>query len=232
MARLTFDQLVTQGGVLGDNDAVPTWVATKLKGWLRKQYASWAWPFLITQATGITVTAGTATKLVGNGNSGITEQISRIFSPVYWYGSSFAERGKVALRDFVGGPVVMQNELQDTTNNRGSPQSAQVRSLNTGGQLHAQLIIFPVPDKTYTLSFTYQRLPDDLSGSSIPEYPNELTLIQAAKCAAIEYDNSATEWYETELAKLAQMVAADRDAYGGNPSFGDNNSLDTDIFLP
>lgn len=232
MARLTFEQLVEQGGVLGDNDTVPTWVATKLKGWLRKHYSAWTWPFLIKQATGITLTAGTATKTVGNGSGGITDQISRIFSPIYWFGNSYAERGKAPLREFVGGPASMQNELQDTVNGRGAPQNVQMRSVYTSGALAAELTFFPVPDKAYTVSFTYQRLPADLTDSDIPEYPNELTLIQAAKCAAIEYDNADSAWYENELTKLAQMVAADRDAYGGNPSFGDTAPLDTDVFLP
>lgn len=237
MALLTFGEIVTQGGLLGGNDGVPLWIATKLRAWMRKHYTAWAWPFLIKQATGVPTVAGTYTVDVGNGNGGITAQISRIFGPIYWRGSSYSQRGKAPLRDFVGGPIELQEELQDPTAPGGSPQVVKVQAQQStgaaGGAMYQRLLLFPIPDQVYSLSFTYQELPADVVGDGdIPQYPNQMTLIQAAKCAAIEYDQSDTAFYQNELQILASMVTADRDAYGGNASFGDSFSLDTSVFLP
>lgn len=233
MSRLTFDQIITQGGIVGQNNAVSAWQGIKLKAWLRKHYAAWAWPFLIKQATGVSIAAGASSVDVGNGNSGITAQICRIFGPVYWRGSTYSQRGQANVRDFFGGPVDFQEEMQDGVNGRGAPQLIKVQDkVSTAGLLYKTLSLFPVADQTYNLSFTYQELPSDPAGSDVPIYPNEMTLIQASKVAALEYDQTNDPVYKQEAEILAQMVAADRTTYGANPSFGDTMQLDSQVFLP
>lgn len=234
MARLTFDEIVTQGGLIGGNDSVSTWIATKLKAWLRKHYAAWPWPFLITQATGISYTSAQATgKIVGGGDGGITNQITRIFSPIYWRGDSYSSRGVAAVRPIVGDKTEFAIGNVDAASQVGPPTSFIVLpTMESDAKLKMTLVAYPVPDKTYTLAFTYQKLPEDPAGTDVPIYPNEQTLIQAAKCAAIEYDNSNTDWFRTESDTLAQMVAADRSTYGATPSFGDVMQLDSSVFLP
>jgi hypothetical protein len=233
MARLTFDEIVTQGGLIGQNDAVSTWIGIKLKAWLRKHYMAWPWPFLIKQATGVSLTAGLNTKDVGAGNGGITPQIGRIFSPIYWRGATYSQRGKAGVVTFVDGPVDFQQELQDTSVQRGCPQRVNVQDkVSSTGLLYKTLNVYPAADQTYTLSFSYQELPTDPSSGDVPTYPNEMTLIQAAKCAALEYDQTQDAVYQNELRILAEMVAADRSAYGANPSFGDVMQLDSNVFLP
>jgi hypothetical protein len=57
MSRLTYAEIRTQGSVIGGNDSVDTWVKRKMNAWFRKHYAAYAWPFLISQATGISYAA-------------------------------------------------------------------------------------------------------------------------------------------------------------------------------
>lgn len=232
MARLTFAELVEQGQLIGQNDATPSWVAAKLRAWLRKQYAGWAWPFLITQATGITMAAGTTNKVVGGGDGGLTRQVVRIFSPIYFRANGYSTRGKAPIRTLVGDPSEMAIGMVDADNQTGTPQSFIAMPFAEAGEEKISLVPYPVPEKDYTLAFTYQYLPDDPEDADIPVYPNEMTLLQAAKVAAIEYDQSADPLFRQELQILAEMVAADRSAYGGTPSFGDTMQLDSSVFLP
>lgn len=233
MARLTFDQIVTQGGLVGQNDAAPAWIGIKLKAWLRKHYAAYPWPFLIGQATGISLAAGSTFKFVGGGDGGLTPQISRIFSPIYYRANGYNTRGKAPLVTMVDEDYLAAYGQVDPSVQKGAPVSFKaLPTVESDGKLKMNLIPYPIPDQTYTLSFTYQYLPEDPAGTDIPVYPNEMTLIQAAKVAAIEFDQSQDALYRNELEVLSQMVAADRSAYGGTPSFGDKIQLDSSVFIP
>lgn len=231
MARLTVAQLITNGGVIGGNDTVANWCLVKLNAWLRKHYNAWAWPFLIKQATGITMGAGLATLDVGAGNGGLAPQISRIFSPIYFRSNGFGTRSKAPVRQLVGGPASAMAGNVDPSSNVGMPQAFTVSPQQTAAGLEYQTLgVYPYTDMPYILAFTYQVLPDDVVSASVPLYPNEMTLIQVCKCATIEYDNSNSPWFAQEEAILASMVSADRDAYGGNASFGDTVQLDDSTF--
>lgn len=235
MARLTFDQLVAQGMVIGQNDAITSWVGIKLKAWLRKHYADYPWPWLVQQATGISFGASDYSgKAVGAGSGGLTTQISRIFSPIYLRANGFSTRATAPLRTIVGDSVNQAIGQVDATNDKGMPQSfiALPGYSNTSGKLAMVLYSYPVPDQTYTIAFTYQVLPDDPLGSDVPIYPNEITLLQAAKVAALEYDQTNDPVYVQEAKILADMAAQDKVIYGGTASFGDFMQLDSSVFLP
>lgn len=231
MARLTFLELRQHGGRVGQNDAVDSWVKVKMLAWLRKHYAAWPWPFLISPVTGIALAAGTQSLSIGAGDSGISSQISRIFSPIYFRADGYATRGKAPVRQMVGGPAEMAFGNIDATNDKGAPQSFIASPfIENDGLLKISLVPYPIPDKTYTLALTCQALPDDCDDANVPVYPNEMTLIQACKVAAMEYDQTNDPVYMQEMNILASMVTADRDAYGGGPSFGDVMQLDDAVF--
>lgn len=233
MARKTFYEIRLAGAKLGGNDSVDDWIATKLNGWLRKHYAQYPWPFLNTQAVSVPIAAGATSLEVGAGLASITNQIVRVFGPVYWRDQSSAtNRGKANITQLLNQSIDAVAAAYDS-NVKGAPLGfTYVESQDSAGLKYVTITPFPRPDKAYYLTFFYQRLPDDLTYpdsalvSQVPLYPNELTLIQAAKCAAIEYDNSNTQWFKEESDILAQMVSADRDAYGGNASYGDKMQLD------
>lgn len=233
MARLTFDQLITYGGLVGQNNAVTTWVGVKLKAWLRKHYSEWAWPFLINQATGITLSSGASSLTVGAGAGGLTPQICRIFSPIYFRTGTYSTRGRAPVRLIVGDDFSMATGQVNPVTQIGPPQSFTVLPNTTAAGLQNMVLTpYPFPDQAYTLAFTYQKLPDDPAGTDVPIYPNEVTLIQAAKVATLEYDQTNDPVYKQEADILAQMAITDRSVYGGNPSFGDYMQLDTSVFLP
>lgn len=231
MSRLTYEELREQGAVIAGNDAADTWVKRKMNAWLRKHYDAYPWPFLITQLAGIEMAAGTTAKLFGAGEAGISQQIVRVFSPIYFRANGYSTRGRAPIRQLIGNSESMSPGNVDPSTQTGTPQSFvgfPIQESDGLGQFY--LIPYPIPDKTYTLSLTAQRRPNDLADDAIPEYPNEMTLIQACKCAALEYDETGSQMLKEELDILAQMVAADRDTYGGTSSFGDSQTLDTDTF--
>lgn len=231
MARKTYLELRTYGAAIAGNDAVDDWVKTKMNAWFRKHYAAYAWPFLISQAASVTLSAGDTSIEVGGGSSGLTRQITRIFSPIYFRASgSFTNRGQAPVRQIVGDPSEMAAGFVDSSSQVGRPQSFIALPFQSSGSEKITLIPFPVPDKAYILGFTYQKLPDDMADTDIPIYPNEMTLIQACKVAAIEYDSSNSQFYIQEAQILSDMVAADRDTYGGTQSFGDILQLDSSVF--
>lgn len=232
MSRKTFAELRTYGGAIGGNDAIDDWIKTKMNAWLRKHYAAYAWPFLIVPAAGTELSAGSVFEFYGAGENSISHQISRIFSPIYYrVNGSFSGRGKANVRQIVGGLTEVNPTMVDSATERGRPQSFIVTPIQeSDGLMKVALYPYPIPDQTYILSFVYQRLPDDLEDNEIPEYPNEMTLIQACKVAAIEYDRSATQLHLDEVKILSEMVAADRDTYGGTSSFGDTLQLDSSVF--
>jgi hypothetical protein len=233
MARLTFEEICEQGAIIGQNDAAPDWVAIKMKSWLRKHYEGWAWPFLITQATGISLASGTTELSVGGAQGGLTNQISRIFSPIYARANGYSTRVKCPVRTIAGDPLDFAIGMQDSDVNVGAPQSfIALPAMTAAGLRYIKLTPYPIPNDDFTLAFTYQRLPTDPESSTVPDYPNEMTLIQAAKVAALEYDQSLDPGYHKEAEILAQMVSADRAAYGSSLSFGDVMQLDSSIFLP
>lgn len=234
MARLTFDEIVEQGMIVGQNDAVESWVGIKMKAWLRKHYAAYPWPFLISQAVSVTLSAGSTSLIVGAGEGGVSRQISRIFSPIYFRANGFNTRGVAPIRTMAGESIVSQAlGMVDSVNQTGKPQSfIAMPFIESDGLLKLTLVPFPIPEQAYTLAFTYQQLPNDPSGSDVPMYPNEMTLIQAAKVASLEFDQTNDPVYRQEADILAQMVAADRATYGSTPSFGDFMQLDSSVFLP
>ena len=233
MGALTFLQICEQGALVGQNNATPDWVAIKMKAWLRKHYAAWPWPFLMKQATGITLAAAASSKVVGGGTGGLTPQVSRIFSPIYFRADGYSTRGKAHIRVIAGDDLSTAIGQVNPSTEVGAPQSFIVLPEDSGdGLMRMILYPYPFPDKDYSLSFSYTKMPENPASGDYVVYPNDMTLLQAAKVAALEYDQTNDPVYLQEANILAGMVTADRGVYGTTNSFGDVMQLDSSIFLP
>lgn len=229
MGLLTRTQIFTEGGLQAGDDTQATRQAFWFNAWLRKQYCMWPWPFLKRRASGISLTTGATTVSVGAGAS-ITEEILRIFEPLVVYTSDSKTRLNAPIIELLMADILYDESSRDSTLGRSTPTQFKCRAdATTYGKW--SLIPFPVPDKAYLLAFDYQTIPANLSSDSqIPVYPNDRTLIQAAKCAALEYADGTSEALDRDLEVLASMVSDDRDAFGSAPGDNEYWQMDTSVF--
>jgi len=229
MGALTLSQLISEGGLLVGDDTQTVRAKIWFKAWLRKVYASWQWPFCKARVAGISLATGATSLTVGAGTN-VTENILRIFEPLYVYTSDKRIAVEAPIRELLMQRLQFDESSRDTSLGRSIPTSFKLRAYpGTWGKW--SLIPFPVPDRDYLVAFDYHFIPADPGDSDIPVYPNDQTLIQAAKCAVLEYaDGPASQAVAAELEVLADRVSGDRDQFGGQAGDGDFLQLDSSVF--
>lgn len=224
MGTLTRGQIVTEGLLLAGNANLTTRANQWLNSWLRSHYRSWPWPFLIRRAQNITLAAGATSLAVGGGNNGITEQVQRLYDPVYVYTADKKSRALARIRSVIAGPVDMDESVLNPSDNRGMPQYFKVRPYdNVWGTW--QLEPYPYADQSYSLAFDYLIQPADItSDATVPIYPNDQTMIQAVVAWASRY--MKLDGASGELELLSAMGSDDRLKYGEVPGINDQLQLD------
>jgi hypothetical protein len=229
MGKLTQAQIASQGMTLAGKNttALASLVLVSFNAWLRSTYAGWLWPFLNKQSSGVALAAGTTALNVGTTGT-ISDDIADIFDPLYIYSSTYADMGKARIRQIRGGSALNEPAIQDPTKNRGMPREFKARPSPTTDGLWT-LTPWPVPDKAYLLVLDYKFQPTDIVPSEIPIYPNDRTLIQAAKVMALEHMNGTDGNHPAELELLAGMVAQDYVKYGSEAGINDSVGLDPSV---
>lgn len=223
MGTLTRGQIVTEGLLLAGNANLVDRANQWLNSWLRSHYRSWPWPFLIRRAQNITLSAGATSLLVGGGNNGITEQVQRLYDPVYVYTADKKSRAIARIRSVIAGPVDMDESALNPSDNIGMPAYFKVRSGTTWGTW--QLEPYPYPNQNYNLAFDYLIQPADItSDATVPVYPNDQTMIQAVVAWSSRYMKLEGAGGELEL--LSAMGSDDRLKYGEVPGINDQLQLD------
>ena len=223
MGKLTMTQLINQGITLaGKNqtDGLRATVLLSMNAWLRSTYKGWLWPYLSRKAQGIVLAQGAQSLTVGGGQGGVTPDIGDIYDPVYFRTSDYASMGTARVVALRGGPAETRAGVFNPSTNTGAPRQFQVEEHET---TEGRMILypFPIPEKQYLLSFDFKMLPANLTGSDVPRYTNDRTLLYAAKVCALEYMTNSEE-YNAELEKLAVMVAQD---YGKDAAREGNNDV-------
>jgi hypothetical protein len=235
MGSMTRSELITEGLLqAGISPATyATRAATWLKLWLKSQYRAWPWPFLLQSREALALPAGTTSLAVGNGSGGITEEIARILSPIWVYDSSYGTRMKAPIIEVVSFDPADNETINNPTTNRGLPTRFKVRTNRTGGLVNSKLIPLPVPNRDFLLQFNYIEIPIDpaSSGTTVPLYKNDQTMIAAIKTAALrEHLGSDDPQYQVANNELLQMAVADRVKDGLEPGFNDMVGLDNSVF--
>jgi hypothetical protein len=122
----------------------------------------------------------------------------------------------------------------DNTVRRGVPLSFKVRAGTLWGNW--SLVPMLVPDRDLLLTFDYQEQPADLAvaaggDSSVPIYPNDLTLIQAVVLDAV-IDMYGVDSSEASAAtdEFSALAARDRMEYASVPGTNDELGLDSSVF--
>jgi hypothetical protein len=97
MGQMTRAALVSEGLLLAQRpaDDYPTQVTNWLQRWLDSVAASWPWPLLQREATGLVVSAGSLT--VGNAQGGVTPKILKVLDNCWMYDATrtFLQRVRI-----------------------------------------------------------------------------------------------------------------------------------------
>lgn len=234
MATSTRLALITAGcKKAGRTDAgVLTEAVGWLNRWLRSQYRSWPWPFLNKRRSGLVLTPGVQSILVGGGNSGITTGVKAVRDSFYLRTSTYTHRSQPRLVPSLDLPVEVDPDMVNTATQRGAPTQVQVRAGSSPVSDVWQLTFYPVPDQAYVLNFDYTYLPADLTlDADIPLYPNDRTVEQAVAAETLFFANGADDpSYQAALQILGSMVIDDRVKDGQIPGTNDVWGLDGGVF--
>lgn len=233
MGKLTRTQIINQGITLAgkstSSSAFVSLVVVSWNAWLRSTYKGWLWPFLLRQASAISLPAGTTSITIGASNGGITDDIDDLFDPIYVWTSDYSTKEVARVRQIRGGRASSEPAIQDPSKNRACPREFKAREGGSGGEGSWILTPYCVPDKNYLLALDYKFLPQDtLNDSDIPYYKNDRTMIYAAKVCTLEHMKA--EDYGAELQILASMTLQDFGKDAAKTGTNDNLSLDPIFF--
>lgn len=225
MGSNTRDQIVSEGQLLAGRDDMATQGATWLQRWLDSIAASWRWPLLQTEITGVALSAGATSLTIGDGDNGVATKILTIRDNVWVYDSTRSSRARARIKHQLSVPT---DSISPTTHT-GRPQSIRVFASSFGKWI---LRFDPTPDQNYLLSIPYNFIPVALTtGSEIPWYPNDETMVQAVAFKVSEYhngkDSGVTQAFQEAL---AGMVSNDRIRYGSVDGINDSLILSPSVF--
>lgn len=222
MAQLTRDQIVELGQLEAGRDDSASLCVGWLQRWLDAVAASWQWPMNQRETTGIQL----STQSLDVGGAGLVpEKVIRVLDNIWWYTDDRKSWGRVRIRSNIGAPL--ERVGPELT---GSPQDCRIQAGPQFGTF--RLSFYPAPDKTYRLSVPYLALPVALtSGSQVPWYPNDETMITAVSFKVYEY-YQGVEHPKAVAAqqKLAGLILNDRVRYGHGPGQSDSLPLDVGVF--
>lgn len=236
MGALTRTELIAAGmGKAGFSStsaaAVAARVVVEFQAWLDRQYNGWTWPFLKKRVTGLSLSAGATSLTVGSGSGGVTREIIKLISPVLFYTSDKAVRGKAPIVQSAGDASLTYDEtLADSSTFRGSPQRFKARHGTTRGTW--DLVPLPFPDRALLLALDYYERPAALSTGTIPIYPEDETLISAIQALTlVDQKGIASPEAQAALDDVASRVSRDRATHASVAGDGDVLVLDSSVFL-
>lgn len=229
MGQKTRTEIIDAGLQLAGDTSLTTHAVTWLNAFLRETYRSWPWPFLHKRYTGLALGAGVTSLSFGNGSTEALE-VPRIFDPIKVYTSDYRSKGKARIRQMVESDVDHDATYNDPAQGRGIPTTFKIRADNT---LWGKWTLYPwpVPDKAYLLGLEYLIQPADLSsGSSVPIYPSDETMILAVMVKGLEHMKEI-EQYALKKGELREQVINDRLRYGSAEGVNEDQLLDDGVFL-
>ena len=227
--------MLAQAQLAAGNDQTTGFVRTWLDAWLHRTAKSWAWPVLKARIADLPITVGAVSVDVGNGDF-VATYIHRIFNPLFYRNSDYKQRGRIFIRQILDANYDKDESVTLVADRTGAPVTCKIRMKASGRAF--TIYPDPTPDKQYYISLDAHTIPANIGSaaandSQVPWYQSDKTLLQACKCALLEYDDGGEEGpaLEKGLMKLAAMVIDDRDFDGQGP--GDNTlmGLDPSVFL-
>ena len=221
MGELTRDLIVSEALELAGNTGLTSRANVWLNAALKSLYMGWDWPFLPT-GSGATVAlaAGTTYTDIGDGASSVTEQLARINRILVAEPSKTGYKGEAFITP-LDEVAPEDHPLFLPSTQTGIPTKATVEAGSGGTVGYGKWRCHwnPIPDRALLLAFGYRKLPSNLSsGSALPLYPADDTLIQAVFVRALEHQED--ERWVVEEQKFQAMVKKDRLKFGRAPGQG------------
>ncbi len=232
MGTMTRTELITEGLTIAGRTGDTSRALTGLRTWLHSQYRAWDGPFLRKAREGLALPAGTQNLPFGAGEGGITNLVKRVMNPIWVYDSAYGTRAKTLIVSLDAGDPNSNETINDPAAATGLPRQWKLRQIASTVSPYYQtwkLQPTPVPDRAYLLAFDYIEIPIDPcpSGSTIPLYPNDQTMIQCVVAKALLFANGVGDPdFIAASAVLAEMVKNDR-LHDGFQT-GTNYSVDLD----
>jgi hypothetical protein len=225
MGQMTRLQIVQEGLLLAQRpaDDYPTQVGGWLQRWLDSVAASWPWPMLQVEATGLVVSGPSLT--VGGGSGGVTAKILKVLDNLWLYDAPRTGLFRLRLRPQLNRP----GDRLALSGQAGQPADVRVFERPFGTwTLHFN----PNPDRTYYLSMSYIELPVPMTADSdVPWYPNDETMVQAVAFKASEFsDGKDASSTVAAQQMLASLLTNDRIRYGTVSGINDTLRLDPTRF--
>lgn len=229
MGRLTRDEIVSEGQLLAGRDDMATQANGWLQRWLDSVAASWPWPILQCEETGVPVAQGVQTIDFGAGST-VTAKVLKILDNIWVYSGDRTFRRRLRIRHQLSEP----SDRVGSTNATGTPSNCRIfaKGYSAGGKW--TLYFDTIADKAYLLTVPYLILPPAISsGTDIPWYENDETMVQAVAFKVSEFHNGKdapqTQAFQQMLAAL---IANDRIRYGAIHGVNDSMALDPTVFTP
>jgi hypothetical protein len=219
MGRLTRDQIVSEGQLLAGRDDNATASASWLQRWLDSVASSWPWPILQQEQSGVALGTGVSSITVGTG----THQ--KILDNIWLYDSTKMFRRRLRIKHQMSIPddVILPSTAT------GTPTALRIFASTFGVWT---LKFDMIPDKDYLLTIPYLQWPTALaSGSDVPWYPNDETMVQVVAFKNHEfYDGKDSPVTQAAQQMLAGLVTADRMRFGAITGVNDQLVLDPTVF--
>lgn len=227
MGTLTVQQIFEQAGLQAGDESIDT--SRQLIGfneWLRETYMSWPWPFLHRHYHGLALVSG-ATSVTFGAGSGETNPVKNILAPIEVLSSDYSVRTRANFLPYVSGSAGMSENADNPATNLGTPTMFRARPFPT---TWGKWTLYPnkIPTRDLILDIDYIVIPAALTLTDVPLFPSDRTLIQAAKCFILEWNDEPQ--LGGELAKLSEMVVNNRSRIGDSPGINDVYPLDQSVF--
>lgn len=224
MARLTVDEIVSEGQLLAGRDDNAEASARWLARWLDSVAASWPWPALQTELRDIALGAGENTLVTSSITPAI--KVQRILDNIWLYDSTKTFRRRLRIRHQLSVPA----DAIEADDVQGTPSTLRIFPLEWGNW---QLRFEPKADRDYLLTIPVLAWPEELEGSEVPWYPNDETMVQAVAFKNHEfYDGKNAPVTVAAQQQLAGLVANDRIRFGSTTGVNDQLVLDPTVFRP
>lgn len=231
MGAKSRSELITEALLKCGNTSPRTRAVSWLNDWLRSAYSSWEWPFLMARKSGIAVSTSSRVNSVGNNLNGITQEIRRIYSPLFLYLNSPVARFAVPITQLLGNddPLLDDGVNEGTT---GRPTTCRIRQTSAPTGLVGQwdIIFDRIPDRAYLMSFQCSLLPPaSVTMTDVPLYPNDRTMITAIQAECYEYMREKT-MSDACRELLAAQFSEDKHKFGTQSGHHDMVQLDKSVF--
>lgn len=212
----------------GGRDNLNTKMEGALNDFLDRAGRSWTWPMLTKRVTEIPLVAGVGFVLVGAGAGGIDERVTHLLgTPILYEDANLRKlRGRPVLVDFIDG---YSNAIVNGGGSIGIPEQYTIETVSPDQK---RLLFNRASDVNLLIDMTAHVLYDRITtGTDIPWYPEDETMIQAVMAATLRSENGVdSPSYQAAMQELTEMMGNDKIRHGASSTVNTVMGLDTSVF--